>query len=85
MKEPANEAAYVKDGSCGPPYEKSRNDSSDTLTAHPLLQTLHARLGKNDEAVASPATTATKWKRVEGIFPPPYVARRLGRPHVGSD
>jgi hypothetical protein len=45
-------------------------------------------LGKMMRAVASmasPATTAKKWKRVERIFSPSYVTRRLIIPRVGSD
>jgi len=59
--------------------------ASDTVTANPFAKPLIPALGKTMRPVASmatPATTATNWKRVEVIFSSSYVTRRLIIPRI---
>jgi hypothetical protein len=64
---------------------KAAMTASDTVTANPFAKPFMPASGKMMRPVASmasPATTATKWKRVEGIFSPSYVTRRLVIPRA---
>jgi hypothetical protein len=52
---------------------KAAMTASDIVTANPFAKPFMPALGKMMKPVASmasPAATAKKWKRVEGIFPP---------------